>query len=90
MFADEVGDEARTFAEALATSERYGLPLGPVLDRLVDDARAHRRHQAEQAARRLPVTMAFPLVVCTLPSFVLLAVVPAVMGALVALRESLP
>ena len=88
-FVDVVGDDARRFVDALATADRYGLPIGAVLDRLIDDARDHRRHQAAEAARRLPVTMAFPLVTCTLPSFVLLAVVPAVLGAVTALRGSL-
>lgn len=88
-FTDEVGIDARRFVDALATADRYGLPIGPVLDRLIDDARDHRRLQAAEAARRLPVTMAFPLVTCTLPSFVLLAVIPAVLGAVTALRGSL-
>lgn len=89
-FTDLAGPPARSFVDALSTADRYGLPLGPVLDRLVDDAREQRRRHAERAARRLPVTLAFPLVVCTLPSFVLLAVVPAVLGALSALERSLP
>lgn len=89
-FPLHVGDAARPFAEGLARAERYGGPLGPVLDQLADDARASRRRQLEQAVRRLPVTMSFPLVLCTLPSFVLLAVVPAVLGAIGALRGSLP
>jgi len=89
-FADAIGGEARVTVDALAAADRYGLPIAPVLDRLVDDARDHRRRRAEEAARRLPISMSFPLVACTLPSFVLLAVVPAVLGAVVALRESLP
>jgi tight adherence protein C len=89
-FADHVGEPARSFVDTLATTERYGLPLAPALDRLVDDAREHRRRHSERVARRLPVTMAFPLVVCILPSFVLLAVVPGVIGALHALRGSMP
>ena len=89
-FHDHIGPEAQSFVDGLATADRYGLPLGPVMDRLIDDARHRRRAQTEQAARRLPVALSFPLVVCTLPSFVLLAVVPAVLGALLALRDSLP
>jgi tight adherence protein C len=89
-FADAIDGDARMIVDALAAADRYGLPIAPVLDRLVDDARDHRRRRAEEAARRLPISMAFPLVVCTLPSFVLLAVVPAVLGAVVALRHSLP
>jgi tight adherence protein C len=73
-------------AESLAAAERYGLPLTPVLHRLADDARAARRRAAEARARELPVRLAAPLVLCTLPSFVLLAVVPLLLGALSSLQ----
>jgi tight adherence protein C len=89
-FPDQLGDVARPFADGLARAERYGGALGPLLDQLAADARSRRRRQIEQAVRRLPVSMSFPLVVCTLPSFVLLAVVPAVLGAVSSLRGSLP
>lgn len=79
---ERLGARALMFADALAAAERTGLPLGPSLDRLADDARQHRRQLAEQAARELPVRLSFPLVVCTLPAFVLLAVVPLLLGAI--------
>jgi len=85
-----LGPSARTFVTALAAADRDGLPLAPVLDRLVGEARAERRRQGEAAARRLPVRLSFPLVVCTLPSFVLLSIAPAVLGALSTLRGSAP
>jgi len=68
--------------EALTSSERYGHPLGPVLERLAADSRADRRRLAEADARRLPVRLSFPLVCCTLPSFVLLTIAPLLAGAL--------
>jgi tight adherence protein C len=85
-----LGPVASEFADSIATADRYGLPLGPVLDRLAMEARAERRRRAEADARSLPVKLSFPLVVCTLPSFVLLAIVPAVLGAVSALRDSVP
>lgn len=85
-----LGPEAAELADSIAAADRYGLPLGPVLDRLSDDARAGRRRRAEIDARALPVRLSFPLVVCTLPSFVLLAIVPAVLGAIASLRSSVP
>jgi tight adherence protein C len=90
VFLEQLGPPAAAFADALATADRYGLPIEPVLDRLVIDVRTERRRSAERHARTLPVKLSFPLVVCTLPSFVLLAIVPAVMGALSTLRGSLP
>lgn len=85
-----LGPDAAELADSIATADRYGLPLGPVLDRLASEARAERRRRAEIDARSLPVKLSFPLVLCTLPSFVLLAIVPAVLGAISTLRGSVP
>ena len=63
-------------------TDRAGLAFGPAIARLADDARDHRRRLAEAAARELPVRLSFPLVLCTLPSFALVAIVPLLVGAL--------
>lgn len=89
-FGDALGPGASAFVDALTTADRYGLPLGPVLDRLTDDIRDERRRRSERHARTLPVRLAFPLVMCTLPSFVLIAIVPALLGAVSTLRGSAP
>jgi tight adherence protein C len=78
----ECGEPIRPLAAALAAAERYGEPLGPVLERVTADARLLRRRRAEEAARRLPVVLLFPLVCCVLPAFVLLAVAPLLLVAL--------
>ena len=85
-----VDGAASSFVDGLAAADRYGSPIEPLLDRLATDARDERRREAERHARTLPVRLAFPLVVCTLPSFVLLAIVPALLGAIAALRDSTP
>jgi len=77
-----IGAEAHALADSLGAAERYGLPLGPVLDRLAAEAVDARRRHGEADARRLPVRLSFPLVATTLPSFVLIAIAPAVVGAL--------
>lgn len=87
---ERLGPEASELADSIAAAERYGLPIEPVLDRLAAEARAERRRRADIEARALPVRLSFPLVVCTLPAFVLLAIVPAVLGALATLRDSVP
>ncbi len=58
-----------------------GSRWSPVLERLSVEARMVRRRRAEEAARRLPVQLLFPLVLCVLPAFVLLAVVPLLLAA---------
>ena len=79
---DVLGTRAAATADMIGTSDRYGLPLAPVLEQLARDARDARRRLDQAAARKLPVRLSFPLVTCTLPSFVLLAIAPAVIAAL--------
>lgn len=74
--AARCGDQVRPLTSLLASGERYGVPLGESLDRLAFDVRGARRRQAEEVARRLPVKMLFPLVVCILPAFALLTLGP--------------
>lgn len=69
-------DEFRSLARAFAASERQGAPLAPSLRRLGRDLSEQRRRRAEAAARKAPIRVLFPLVICILPAFVLLAVVP--------------
>lgn len=76
------GSPAVGIANTLAAAERDGLPIAPVLDRLVGEAHAERRRQAQVDASKLPIKLAFPLVTCVLPSFVALTVVPILIGAL--------
>ncbi len=58
-----------------------GAGLHDALERLADDRADDERRAAEERARAVPVKLLFPLVLCTLPGFVLLAVVPAVLRA---------
>jgi len=81
-----LGPVAQPLVDSLSAAERYGLPLAPVLERLSTEARQQRRRDADAAARELPVRLAIPLVLCTLPSFVLLAIVPLLLGALSSLH----
>lgn len=81
-----LGPVAQPLADALALADRYGTPLAPMLDRLATEARDQRRRNAEISARQLPIRLAFPLVGCTLPSFVLLTVVPLMAGTFSSLR----
>lgn len=78
----ELGDAITPFVELLAASERYGLSTSHLVQQLSNETRALRRRHDEAAARMLPVKLSFPLVMCTLPSFVLLAIAPAVLAAL--------
>jgi pilus assembly protein TadC len=85
VIARMCGPPARRMVDALSDHDRYGTALGPTLDRLAFEARLYRRHRAEEAARRLPVLLLFPLVMTVLPAFVLLAIVPLVIGSFASL-----
>lgn len=76
------GSPAFALCEALLASERDGIAVGPLLERLSAVTRQQHRQELDAAARQLPVRMAIPLVVCVLPSFVLLGVVPLFVGSL--------
>ena len=77
-----LGSPARPLVDVLLASERYGVPLSDSLDRVAREARLERRRRAEERARRLPVLLLFPLVLCVLPAFGFLTVVPLLVGSL--------
>lgn len=79
-------DEFRSMSRAFGASERQGAPLAPALRRLGRDLAEQRRRRAESAARKAPVRVLFPLVICVLPAFVLLAVVPVFVDTLNVVR----
>ena len=82
---DDLGDDAHPLVAAMRSTAFDGTPLLPALDRVAADTRLLRRRRAEQDARRLPVRLLLPLVLCVLPAFVLLAVVPLVAASFGAL-----
>jgi tight adherence protein C len=84
--AERCGPPAHGLVEALVDHDRYGTPLAPALDRVGIEARLRRRRQAEEQARRLPVTLLFPLVLTTLPACVLLTVIPLLVASLSSLQ----
>lgn len=76
----DLGEAARPLISTLIASQTDGAALSPALERAGDEARRGRRVAAEERARRIPVAMLFPLVVCVLPAFALLTVVPLLIG----------
>jgi len=66
----------RAFTRAAST----GAPTADTLSGLAEDERERLRWTAEAAARRAGVLAVGPLAVCFLPAFLLLGVVPVVVG----------
>ncbi|HEX4979920.1 MAG TPA: type II secretion system F family protein [Acidimicrobiales bacterium] len=73
-------ERLRPLVAVLVDAERFGTPLAPALQRAADDFRVHRQHRAEARARKVPVRLLLPLVLCVLPAFALLTVAPLFAG----------
>jgi hypothetical protein len=69
-----------SLAGAMVLAELSGAPAAAVVTRAAADARADARERVELAAARLGVRLVLPLGLAVLPGFVLLAVVPIVLG----------
>ena len=79
---DSLGPSVSSVVHAVTAAEIDGTPLRPALQRAADEAHRLRRVRAQEAARRVPVLMLFPLVFCVLPAFCLLTVVPLLVGTI--------
>lgn len=67
-------------ATDIARAERSGAALSEVLRVHAEDARQEARDEALKVARTLGVRSVLPLMVCFLPAFMLIGVVPIVAG----------
>jgi Type II secretion system (T2SS), protein F len=70
----------RPLVRALRLAERSGAAVGPLIRATAADERAARARVAQVAARRLGVRLVLPLGLTTLPAFLLLGVLPIVVG----------
>ena len=66
----------------IVEAERDGLPVLDTVIRLATDHRAQLRRQTDTRIQQLPTRLTIPLVLCVLPSFLLLSVAPLVFASL--------
>lgn len=71
---------------SLRRAERYGVPVATVLAAQATEARSRRAARMRERALAAPVRMLFPLTLCFLPAFVLLAIAPSLIVALRSFR----
>jgi tight adherence protein C len=69
--------EVRQLVTALLQAQKHGVPLADTLRSQSADMRVKRKQMVEEKAAKLTVKMIFPIVVCFLPVFFIVIVVPA-------------
>lgn len=82
---DELGQlsgGADGLASLLRAHVDDGAAVSDALFELAESARQAHRRRAEAEARRLPVRMLVPLIVCVLPAFMALTVAPVIIESL--------
>lgn len=72
----------KNLGHTIVEAERDGLPVLDTVMRLATDHRAQRRRQTDTRIQQLPTRLTIPLVLCVLPSFLLLTVAPLVLASL--------
>ena len=88
LLQSEIGAVSQSMCEVLISGDRLGIPVENLLFQLGNEARLNRRRRAETEARQLPIRLSLPLVMCILPSFVILIIVPTIAGTLSQLHIS--
>jgi tight adherence protein C len=69
--------EIRQLVTALLQAQKHGVPLADTLRSQSADMRVKRKQMVEEKAAKLTVKMIFPIVVCFLPVFFIVVIVPA-------------
>lgn len=81
VWADiDPGSGLAPLARTVSRAQASGAPLADALGRLGLDLQERRRHDIDRRARAVGVRAAAPLGLCFLPAFLLIGVVPVVIG----------
>jgi pilus assembly protein TadC len=80
LAGDGLDEDAASAARTLARASDGGAPVAAAVARLAADARVRARSRGERAAARASVLGVAPLGLCFLPAFVLIGIVPVVVG----------
>ncbi len=77
--------EIRQLVTALLQAQKHGVPMAETLRIQSAEMRLKRRQRTEEKAAKLTVKMLFPIIVCYLPVFIIISVVPALISVFRAL-----
>lgn len=75
-------NEIRGLVSLIVHSVRFGTSIATTLRTYADDFRDRRLQRAEEAAATVGTKLIFPLVLCIFPAFFLVAIGPAIVGAI--------
>ena len=82
-------EEIRGLVSLMSQSMRFGTSIADTLRIYSEEYREKRMQRAEEQAAKISTKLIFPLVFCLWPSFFIVAVAPAVLGALRAIQPIL-
>ena len=71
--------EIRQLVTALLQAQKHGVPMAETLRIQSAEMRLKRKQRTEEKAAKLTVKMIFPIIVCFLPVFMIITVVPALL-----------
>jgi len=72
--------DLKRFVAAVNQADAYGIAIADVLKSQAEEMRLKRRQRAEEQAMKVPVKVAFPLMLCFLPALLISVVGPAMLG----------
>ena len=72
--------ELRTIMTSLVQAGELGIPIANVLREQSREMRVRRRQRAEEQARKLPVKVIFPLVLCLFPVLFIIVIGPGIIN----------
>jgi tight adherence protein C len=86
-FANRTGiEDVRALVAVLVQSDRFGTSVAQALRVHAQSLRTRRRQRAEEAARKTPVKMVFPLVFCVFPARLVVILAPGIIELVRALK----
>ncbi len=81
-------DDIRGLVAVLVQSDKFGTSVAQALRTHAHSLRTRRRQRAEEAARKTPVKMVFPLVFCIFPALLTVLLAPGMMDLFKVLGSS--
>jgi tight adherence protein C len=74
--------EIRQLVTALLQAQKHGVPIAETLRIQSAEMRLKRTQRTEEKAAKLTIKMLFPIIVCFMPVFMIITVVPSLLTIL--------